>query len=294
MTIENHEQLTNLHMVIGTIFFAYQFLMIFSLSFGWETIQRWQIFILASVIPIFAFTFFWFAFPEELWQRTSGVSKNPVFLAETLLLLILFSAGSAAVADYLSLSYFDLNFIAYFAGLWFPYQYIYYLWLTGSVFSMSVLLWVVFSLGKTEPCYQTFRSLFTLWSDVWILLLWMSTLLEMWIPRIQVLSWLWIFMITMDLGAAIILVLWLKERFNKVRKIFRYVRIFLGGFSLLAFYRFWDNIQGYMVQRSEYNALPTIFFSFIIISFAISAGIVTGSHPKPKSQPAQDARHEHL
>jgi len=108
-------------------------------------------------------------------------------------------------------------------------------------------------------------------------MLWVFVLLELLVPRINVLFWLWLFSDLMLLIPVFIGILRLIEKHQTIRKVYGILKIVIGGFSFISFYRFYESIWQYAEQEPstiQYQFIPTVFFSLTLITWAMSAGVV--------------------
>lgn len=239
--------------------------------------QSWRIFILASLLPIYGFIFYWFSWPRSAWQKTTRIPRNRIFLVKISLITILICLGLGFLADYLTAKVFGQRYLVDLFGVVFPYQYFYYSWVTCSVFGMSALIWTTFSSEQNSSFDQNLKSLFATWVELVVIMLWVFVLLEPIIPRIDVLFWLWQFFELMFLVPVFIWILQQIETHQRIRKAFGMLKTLIGGFSFLGFYRFFESIWRYTAQSpspDQYRFVPTVFFSLILTTWAMSAGIV--------------------
>ncbi len=261
---------------VFVIYFLCTFFMLESLLFAWASRVRWQLFILASVIPVFGFVFYWFCWPLRLWQRTIELPRNRRLFAKIAIIYILLCLGLASAADFMTVRLFGYHFDAELGNLVIPYQFLYFFWLAGTTISMSALLWVALSPLNNEPYEQNLHIMLTTWGDVMIVFFWVLVLSQFWFFGFELVFWLWYLLVSMLLVLAFVGLLRVRSRYRRSERIWKIARIFLGGFSFLAFYKFWENTWQFVVQRDQpglYSTVPIMFFSMILICWAIGAGI---------------------
>lgn len=263
-------------LTVSVIYFVSTYLMLESLLFGWASRVRWQLFIIASAITVFGFVFYWFCWPTRLWQRTMKLPRNRGLLVKIAIIYIMLCVGLAAAANYMTVRLFEYHFVMELVGLVIPYQYLYFFWLGGTTISISALLWAALLPLKNELYEQNLKSMFTTWGEVIIMVFWVLALLQILFSEFELIFWLWYILVSMFLACFFVLLLRLRVEHKELEKTLKAVKILLGSFSFLTFYKFWESTWQFVIQREEpnlYDPLPTMFFSMILICWAISAGI---------------------